>query len=120
MYMLLLPRGDEHNTADERRGARDGRQRHGVCFFLGSLDGPKIDNLFGGLIRESPPGQTDQTNDYQNHSKRLAHRKLLLRLLLNVGIRRYDLLTWYFILRDFSRRDFRNIGIGGIFHTANN
>jgi hypothetical protein len=75
---------EEHNTANERQGARDGRQRNVVCLFAGSVNRADVNQLFPGRVSKASPRKTAQTERNQDHSERFVHGNLLRRRYLAV------------------------------------
>ena len=74
----------EHNTANKRHGARDGRQRNVVGLFACSVNRADIDELFPGRVRKTSPHKTEQPERNQDDSERLVHGGLLRRRYLAV------------------------------------
>ena len=74
----------QHNTANERRSARDGRQRNVVCLFAGSVNRADVNQLFPGRVSKASPRKTAQTERNQDHSERFVHGNLLRRRYLAV------------------------------------
>ena len=68
---------EEHNSANERRGAQDGRQRNVVRLFASSVNRADVDELFPGGVRKASPHKTEQSQCNQNDSERFVHGHLL-------------------------------------------
>ena len=64
---------EEHNSANARRGAQDGRQRNVVRLFACSVNWSDVNDLFPGCVRKTSPRKTDQPKYNQDHPKRLIH-----------------------------------------------
>jgi hypothetical protein len=64
---------EEHNAANERHRAHDGRQRNIVSLFASSVNRSDVDDLFPGRVCKPTPRETEQAKHYQNDAKRFAH-----------------------------------------------
>jgi hypothetical protein len=71
----------EYHAANQRHGAKDGRQRNVVCLFASRVNWSDVDDLFPGRIRKPTPRKTEQAKHYQNDAKRFVHGCLLWRRL---------------------------------------
>src|SRR5208282_3316551 len=73
-WKLFLPTCyQEHNAAQERHGAGDGRKRHIMRYVASSMDRPDINDLLPGRVRITSPRQAEQAQCNQDYPKRFVH-----------------------------------------------
>jgi hypothetical protein len=77
--LCLFACHEEHNAANERHRAKDGRQRNGVRLFACRVNWSDVDYLFPGCVATTAPRKTQQTKYHQDHPKRFVHGGLLWR-----------------------------------------
>src|SRR5450759_1557518 len=71
---LFLPACyQEHNAANERHCACDGRQRYIMCLVACSVNRSDVNDFFAGRVCKTSPRKTEQTKRNQDNSKRLVH-----------------------------------------------
>ena len=77
LYELCLSgHCQEHNAANKRHCACDGRQGYIMCLVAGSVNRSDVDNLFPGRVRKTSPRKTEQAKRNQDYSKRFVHDDL--------------------------------------------
>jgi hypothetical protein len=70
-------RDQNHHASHQGQNAKDGRDRNGVVFFLGGLDGPKIYNFLLRRVGEALIGEGHKTDDqeYNADNSFTVHKK---------------------------------------------
>ena len=70
---------EEHNPADKRHCAHDGRQWHVMCLFASRVNRSDVEDLFRGRVRKASSCKTEQPKHNQDDPKCFVHGGLLRR-----------------------------------------
>jgi hypothetical protein len=75
--LFLFACYEEHNAANERHCACDGRQRYVVCLFASRVNRSDVDDRFPGGVRKTSPRKTEQAKHNQDNPNRFLNGGLL-------------------------------------------
>ena len=90
---------EEHNPADKRHCAHDGRQWHVMCLFASRVNRSDVEDLFRGRVRKASSCKTEQPKHNQDDPKCFVHGGLLRHPAFRLAP--YLLLQDLFDMRDF-------------------